>query len=77
MFFVASSKLSVMSVDKETMTSAVDSVVDLGSAKVVGMLRNDSGTAISVWTLDSTGNPKALVRKTLRKKLFGSAWVLN
>lgn len=74
---MSSSKVSVVSVDLDSLSFNMESVFELASSKVIGMCSNDSKTAVSIFTVDTVNRQKTVVRKILRKKLFNSTWVLN
>ena len=59
-----------------TMTSKLESVIELQSSKVLGMSQDNTGMLISIFMMQSLENKKMLIRQMLRKKLFGSDWVL-
>ena len=74
--FTASATLSVMSIDELAMTSQVECVLDLSSDKVLSLSLDDTGMLVSVYLMSTGEAQKSIVRQTLRKKIFGSGWVL-
>ena len=65
-----------MSIDEMTMTSKLESVVGLQSSKILGMSQDDTGMLVSIFMMQSQESKKMITKQTLRKKLFGSSWVL-
>lgn len=52
-----------------TMTSKLESVIELQSSKVLGMSQDNTGMLISIFMMQSLENKKMLIRQMLRKKL--------
>lgn len=65
-----------MSIDELAMTSQVESVLDLSSDKVLNLSLDDTGLLVSIYMMQMQDSQKSVVRQTLRKKIFGSGWVL-
>lgn len=74
--FASGDKVSVMQVDGMSMTSQVESVFQLRSDKVVSMRLEQGGLQVSVYLVELADSGKSVLRQTLRRKLFGSSWIL-